>query len=164
MGFNKSSSELSTADDQYLLFQLYQADGNWSKAEGQLKSLLASHRENPLFLAQYIFSCSVKGSTDEAESWFEKLEKLEPKSLRTLELKGVSRRPRSSQRGRPASHVRGGTECGQVGYVARLLEELGQECRGRGTDAEVRLPGPGSPERAWYWQLLGAPESPLPRH
>jgi cellulose synthase operon protein C len=119
--------ELSTTDDQYLLFQLYQADGNRSKAEGQLQSLLAGHGENPPFLAQYILILLRQGSTDEAQSWFDRLEKLEPKSLRTLEMKArlLAARGRAIQ-AVPLLTSAAGQDAGQVGYAARLLEELGQ--------------------------------------
>ena len=59
--------EQPTPDDEYLLCQLYQADGNWPKAEGQLKSLLARHDENPAFLAHYVMILLHDHSPDEAQ-------------------------------------------------------------------------------------------------
>ena len=49
--------EPPTADDQYLLAQLYEAEGNWSKAHEQLQSLLAGNGENPLYWLTTRSSC-----------------------------------------------------------------------------------------------------------
>ena len=57
--------ELATVEDQYLLSQLYEAEGSWFKAEGRLTSLLATHGENPVFLAQYTSFLLRRGATDE---------------------------------------------------------------------------------------------------
>jgi len=114
-------------DDQYLLAQLYEADGNWSKAREQLRSLLAGDGENPVYLAHNTLILLRQGLTDEAQSWLDKLEKLEPRSLRTLGLK--ARLLKARGRADEAAALLGALvreKADQVGYVAKLLEELGQ--------------------------------------
>ena len=119
--------EPPTPDDEYLLCQLYQADGNWSKAEGQLKSLLAGHGENPVFLAHYTMILLHRRSTDEAQAVLDKLEKQEPKSLRTLELKArlLAARGRASEAVPLLKSVAEGN-ARHVAYIAALLEDLGE--------------------------------------
>jgi cellulose synthase operon protein C len=119
--------EPPSADDQYLLAQLYEAEANWPKAHEQLQSLLAGNAQNPLYVAHSTMILLRQGAIDEAQVWLEKLEKLEPKALRTLDLKARL----LGARGRAAealssleSLVR--TQADQAGYVAKLLEELGQ--------------------------------------
>ncbi len=114
-------------DDQYLLAQLYEADGNWSKAREQLRSLLAAHAENPVYLAHNTLILLRQGLTDEAQSWLDKLEKLEPTALRTLELKARLLKARG-RAGEAVALLEAlvHEKADQVGYVARLLEELGQ--------------------------------------
>ena len=65
----------------------YEADGNWSKAGERLQILLASNQQNALYLAHNTLILLRHGSIDDAESSLAKLERLEPASLRTLELK-----------------------------------------------------------------------------
>jgi len=119
--------EPATPNDQYVLAQLYEADGNWSKAGGQLQSLLAGNGENPVYLAHNTLILLRQGLPDEAQSWLDKLEKLEPRSLRTLELKArlLKAKGRAGE-AVPLLKSFGEANVDQVGYVARLLEELGQ--------------------------------------
>ncbi len=114
-------------DDQYALAQLYEADGNWSKAREQLQSLLAGNGQNPVYLAHNTLILLRRGLTDEAQTWLDKLEKLEPRSLRTIDLKARLLKARG-RAGEAAvlleALVR--EKADRAGYVARLLEELGQ--------------------------------------
>ena len=119
--------EPPTAEDQYLLAQLYEAEGNWSKAQEQLQSLLAGNGENPLYLAHNTLILLRRGATDEAQSWLEKLEKLEPEAIRTLDLKAriLKARGRAAE-AVPLLEALVRKRADQAGYVAKLLEELGQ--------------------------------------
>ena len=51
------------------------------------KYLLANDSENPLYLAHNTLILLRQGATDQAQTWLEKLERVEPKTLRTIELK-----------------------------------------------------------------------------
>ncbi len=114
-------------DDRYLLAQLYEADGNWPKAREQLQSLLAGNGENPVYLAHNTLILLRQGLNDEAQSWLGKLEKLEPRSLRTLDLKARLLKARG-RAGEAAALLEAlvREKADQVGSVAKLLEELGQ--------------------------------------
>jgi tetratricopeptide (TPR) repeat protein len=119
--------EPPAADDQYLLTQLYEADGNWSKAHEQLQALLANNGENPLYLAHNTLVLLRQGETDEAQSWLEKLEKLEPKTLRTIELKArILKAQGRAVQAVPLLEALVQGKDDQVVRVAKLLEDLGQ--------------------------------------
>jgi cellulose synthase operon protein C len=116
-----------SADDRFLLFRLYEADGNLSKAREQLQSLLATNGEIPLYLADNTMILLRQGATDEAQSWFEKLEKLEPKAFRTIDLKAriLKARGRAAE-AVPLLEALAKEKGDLVGSAAKLLEDLGQ--------------------------------------
>jgi tetratricopeptide (TPR) repeat protein len=77
-------------DDQYRLASLYDAVGEWKKADEQILSLLAKDGQNPNYVAQYAASLLRRKGLENAQSartWADRLEKLEPKALRTLQIK-----------------------------------------------------------------------------
>jgi tetratricopeptide (TPR) repeat protein len=75
-----------TPEEQFLLAQLYEADGNWSKARGRMLELLGTAgRSNPLYLDWIVTRMVHHREPDEAELWLRALAKLEPKSWRTVQ-------------------------------------------------------------------------------
>ena len=119
--------EPATGDDQYLLAQLYESEGNWSNANEQLQGLLAGNRENPVYLAHNVLILLRQGATDDAQVCLEKLEKLEPKALRTLELKvRILKAKGRAAEAVPLLEAFVQRNTDQLGIVAALLEELGQ--------------------------------------
>ncbi len=114
-------------DDQFLLVELYEAEGNWSKARGRLQFLLAGHEQNALYLAHNTLILLRQGSIDDAQSSLAKLERLEPASLRTLELKSrlLTARGRSGE-SVPQLMAWAENHADEIGYIAKLLEEFGQ--------------------------------------
>ena len=120
------------ADDQFVLAQLHDAVGDWPKAHERLRGLLAAHGDNPLYLAHYAARLLRRKELDQAGVWLAKLDKVEPKSLRTLEIKALLLR----EQGKAAEaatlvweHMRGQKPAQQAGVllrVAPLFETLGQ--------------------------------------
>jgi tetratricopeptide (TPR) repeat protein len=66
-----------TPEDQFLLSQLYEADGAWPKAREQLRGLLAAHAKNPRYLAHAVQSYIRQRELDEAERALGQLEQVE---------------------------------------------------------------------------------------
>jgi tetratricopeptide (TPR) repeat protein len=119
--------EAPSADDLYLLARLYESDGNWTKAKVQMRSLLATDGDNPLFLAHDALLLLRQGSVDGAQARLDTLERREPRAFRTIEIKARV----LNARGRVAEAVPLLQDAAkqyddQAGSVAKLLEELGQ--------------------------------------
>jgi predicted Zn-dependent protease len=69
-----------TGADQFLLAQLYRADGAWSRAADQLRGLVAAQDKNPVYLtlfAQCLLRQGGPGSLDEAQKCLGQLRALE---------------------------------------------------------------------------------------
>lgn len=77
----------ATADDQFLLAQLYDGIGDWPKARDRMQQLLAENSDNAVYLAYYVQGLLRHDDADEAEVWLPKLEQREPDTFRTLALK-----------------------------------------------------------------------------
>ncbi|MCI0640926.1 MAG: tetratricopeptide repeat protein [Gemmataceae bacterium] len=75
------------ADEQLQLARLHEAAGNPLTARDQLLGLLAAQPENPQFLAYYIRLLIESDERDQARTHLGRLERLEPDSPRTRELK-----------------------------------------------------------------------------
>jgi tetratricopeptide (TPR) repeat protein len=119
--------QLPTPDDQSLLVQLYEDEGDWPKAHQQISGLIASEGANPLYLAQAVRSLVRHGALDEARACLETVEKIEPRSDRTIELK-ARMLIAEGETGKSVSSLNAFVKekAEQAGTVAALLEELGQ--------------------------------------
>jgi tetratricopeptide (TPR) repeat protein len=82
-----------TADDRFLLVQLYEAEGAWSKASDQLEALMRRQGPKPLYFVHYAQGLLRQHDVDRAErvigdlERLEKEQKVEPGALGTLDLK-----------------------------------------------------------------------------
>lgn len=74
-------------EERFVLAKLYEAEGNWRRARETFLSLAASPDVQPLHLSHYVNSLLVRGETEEAQLWLARLEKIEPDSPRTVDLK-----------------------------------------------------------------------------
>jgi tetratricopeptide (TPR) repeat protein len=74
-------------DERFVLAKLYEAEGNWRLARETFLSLAASSDVQPLHLGHYVNGLLVRGEAGEAQLWLARLEKLEPDSPRTVDLK-----------------------------------------------------------------------------
>jgi tetratricopeptide (TPR) repeat protein len=116
-----------TPEDRFLLSQLYQAEGDWPSAQSHLLELLATDESNPLYLAHLTRGLLLKGDPDGAQPWLERLEALEPRAYRTVELKARALKARGNA-GEAVALLKANTGEGadRDRSVAALLEELGQ--------------------------------------
>jgi tetratricopeptide (TPR) repeat protein len=71
--------EALSADDLYLLAQLQETDGNWTRARQYFSDLLSMQSQAPAFWVHYVQSLIRHGDLEEARTGLEKLEKLEQK-------------------------------------------------------------------------------------
>src|SRR5262249_5564362 len=83
-----------TTDEQFLLAKLYEAAGDWRRAREKLLSLVTAQGSRPeeagrfaLYLSHYVGGLLHRGEVAEARLWLARLEKADPSSLRTLDLK-----------------------------------------------------------------------------
>jgi tetratricopeptide (TPR) repeat protein len=89
-----------TGEDQFLLVQLYEAVGDWTKACDLLSTFLTPQLQNPLYVAHYAQALLNEGKLAEADPYIRQLEqwekdkKLEPGSLGSVDLKVLAMRAR----------------------------------------------------------------------
>ena len=76
-----------TPGEEFLLAQLYDADGNWTKANERLLSLCSRPGATPEVLGYYIKALLRHDQSGNARVLLTKLEAAEPRSARTVELK-----------------------------------------------------------------------------
>ncbi len=119
--------EPATADDLFLLSQLYEADGDWGKAREQMLKLLNKQGQNPLFLAHYTRALLRHNRTDEARAWLARLVEADPRSPATQEVR--ARVLHAQGRGSEAATMLEAfarDHADQAASIAQLLEELDQ--------------------------------------
>jgi tetratricopeptide (TPR) repeat protein len=117
-----------TADEQFLLAQLYEADRDWPRARDRMLSLLAAHGDNPHYLAYFVRGLLRHGEVTAARDWLERLEKVEPASFRTAEIKArvlvqLSRQDEAVALLRAVARQ----DPVFIRHAARGLDELGQK-------------------------------------
>jgi tetratricopeptide (TPR) repeat protein len=116
-----------TSEDRFLLAQLFESVGDWPRGRATLLSLVKSEGENPIYLARFIRGLLRHGEADQTTGWLARLEKLQPDSYQTLELK--CRGLKGMGKGDQAALLMS-KHADQPGanlpVVASLLAELGQ--------------------------------------
>ena len=143
------------AGDRYLLFGLYEVDDNWLEAKETMLALLTSPEgANPFYLAEYIRRLLQRGELAEAAGRFANLEKVEPQSLRTKELKArlLRAQGRHAEAVKIVQEFAKGKE-GNLSLAALVLDEFSQDRNGR----EIYAPA----AEALYQQYLKESPSPL---
>ncbi|HEV3445445.1 MAG TPA: tetratricopeptide repeat protein [Gemmataceae bacterium] len=81
------ASQPLTADEQFLLVHVYNANREFAKARVQMLLLLSFHRDNAQYLACHIRTSLQRGELDDARFYIQALELVEPQRQRTLELR-----------------------------------------------------------------------------
>jgi tetratricopeptide (TPR) repeat protein len=77
----------SQANVQFLLAQLYEADGDWRRARWELLALLHGHDKNPVYVAHYVKALLRHQEADQAEVWVDRLADLGRPALEVLDLR-----------------------------------------------------------------------------
>ncbi len=121
------SGKQPQAEDQFMLAQLYEAVGDARRAREQMLTLLARQPDEPRYLAHFTASLLKSERLPEAEARLARLEKLEPKTFRTLRLKALALQARGkAAEALPFLSEFAGGDPGRLGAVAQLLDQLGQ--------------------------------------
>ncbi|MBL8797680.1 MAG: tetratricopeptide repeat protein [Planctomycetia bacterium] len=74
-------------DDQFLLARLYEVQREDRRARELLVGLLAAQPDHPRYLAHHVRSLLAADEAPQAEIWLQRLEKVRPQEVGTLELK-----------------------------------------------------------------------------
>jgi len=77
----------ATPEDRFILAQLYMADGDISNAARHMRTLLASHGNEPRYVRRYVTFLLDQSQTSEAEIWLGQLEKLVPDDMNVVALR-----------------------------------------------------------------------------
>ncbi|MBC7352518.1 MAG: tetratricopeptide repeat protein, partial [Thermogutta sp.] len=77
----------ATPEDRFILAQLYMADGDISNAARHMRTLLASHGNEPRYVRRYVTFLLDQSQTAEAEVWLGQLEKLVPNDMSVVALR-----------------------------------------------------------------------------
>jgi tetratricopeptide (TPR) repeat protein len=126
----ESGLRLPLRDDElFLLAHLNNAVGDWSKARALLTAILRTDgeaAENPTYVAYYGLGLIRRGEVDEAERWVGTLERLQPGTLRTTELR-ARLLAAAGELSKASDLLLARAEKADVPLapIARLLEELG---------------------------------------
>jgi cellulose synthase operon protein C len=75
-----------TPDDRFLLSRMYDLAGEGRKAQKQLQALLAIYPDRPWYLAHAVRRALAHGALDDARTYLGVLDRLEPGSVRSLNL------------------------------------------------------------------------------
>jgi cellulose synthase operon protein C len=119
-----------TPNDLYLLAQLYNANGDWSRCRETLQRLITADGNSPLrseHLAYYARALLARGEVDEAKVWLGRLEQSQPGSPGAVEIK--ARVLAATGRGDEAAALLttfANARDTQVAPAAALVEELHQ--------------------------------------
>jgi tetratricopeptide (TPR) repeat protein len=145
--------------DLLMLARAYEANGEWTKARDSMLRLVAAEPVQPLLLDQFVRMLlkrsensepgARQGALDEAQVWLGRLEKKDPNSFRTLELR--TRLLGAQGRGTEAASLlekhaqrkkddvfRVASQLDQLGQ-ARLAEEMYRQCLRETKSAEPTL-------------------------
>ncbi|NMC21598.1 MAG: tetratricopeptide repeat protein, partial [Thermogutta sp.] len=76
-----------TPDDRFVLAQLYMADGDVVNAARHMRSLLASHGNEPRYVQRFVSFLIQQENYSEAEVWQRRLETLAPDAFSTVSLR-----------------------------------------------------------------------------
>jgi cellulose synthase operon protein C len=79
-----------SAEDQFMLAQLWESAGAWERSRGLMLDLLATNPENPQYLAFYLAGLIRHGEMAGVPFYLDRLERVEPQSARTRHLKGLA--------------------------------------------------------------------------
>jgi len=131
-----------SADEQYLLFRLYEADGNWPQAQATMLVLLGSPagEKNAVFRARYARRLLRRGQIDEAEQQLRALKDLKdpldpkggpPALAREIEARVLRARGNDDVKAMAALEAYAAGKDTDIGVAAVLADEFSQDGNSR---------------------------------
>jgi tetratricopeptide (TPR) repeat protein len=128
-----NARQMLSPEDRFLLVQLYERAGDWERAREAVLPLV-NPRDNPRVLGYYTDALLRHGLPDEAQRWADALERIEPKSVRTVSLKArlLAARGKPAEAATMLRHLAETQDARTTLLIAQLLEELslGAEAEG----------------------------------
>ncbi len=122
-----NASQVPIPDDQYVLAQLYEADGDWAAAKSEYEKVLKADPKNNTVALTYARALIRRKDFDGARFWVKKLEDTAPRTPALLEVQ--SRLLAATNRGAEAASLARSIvdlQPNQAPGVAALLEEIGE--------------------------------------
>jgi tetratricopeptide (TPR) repeat protein len=156
--------EKPSPDDRFLLAQVLEMNGDWAKSREQMQLLLADFADSPAYLAFYVRGLLRHEDGRGVKPWLEKLQKVDPSSLQTAELK--ARLALAEKRPDEAAKLLGDfarTKPDSTLQVALVLESLGRldeaEKLFRGFATQDKQPEAGLPLAVFLGRRKRVPEA-----
>jgi tetratricopeptide (TPR) repeat protein len=123
-----------TADEQFFLARLYEADNNWARAREGMSAVVSANSANAGYLATYLGSLLRRGLAAEAREWVARLKAVKPDGpeAATLEARLLSADGRDDEavallkRYVANDQAEPRTTGGRLRIAARVLDELSQ--------------------------------------
>lgn len=84
-----ASGPSPSAEDRFLLAQLYLADGNWSKGSESIRRALAAAPNEPRYVRAYAQALLDRGEVSEAELWLDRLQHIAAGQPATIHLESA---------------------------------------------------------------------------
>jgi cellulose synthase operon protein C len=113
------------ADFRLMLAQLYEADGDWTKARSELLDLAGGNAKNPVVLTQLVRALLRNGKAAEAAPWTEKLAAVAPGKPETIDLQvQVLKSTGAKQQAVALVNAYAQTKDARLDVAARWLEVL----------------------------------------
>lgn len=139
-----------SAEDLFLLSQLYERVGDLPKSRDAMLKLLATEGENPRYLAHQVRALLRQGLLNDARLWHAKLEAVLPNAAPTMELKArlLHAQGNDAEAVNVLREKVKADDAATALFLATLLEELKQ-------------PAPAEEYYRRYVQLSGKPEASL---
>lgn len=114
-------------DERFLLARLNDARGHWAQASEEMESLLATRRNNPQYVGFFVRGLLQHGQVETAAGWLDILERVDPQSFQTMELRARLLHARGQGAEAEALLLRYAARVeNEIGLVAALAEELGR--------------------------------------
>jgi tetratricopeptide (TPR) repeat protein len=140
--------KVGTAEDLFLLAQLFEGEGDWPKARERLLELLNVGGKNPNYLAHYVRALLRHDRAEEAKAYLAAIEQLAPGQAGTVEIKArvlAAQRKYAEVDALLTNLAR--ADVTRLEPVALLLEELGRSDAAESLLREyVAKVGSGRPE------------------
>ncbi len=119
--------EPAAAEERYVLARLFEIEGDWARADAQLRWLVDNNPSIPAYRIRYILALLRNKRAGEAGPWLDQLEKLQPGAPLVQQLRAMA----LSEQGKGDEAVEllrtfAQEHAEQAGFVAQVLELIGR--------------------------------------
>ena len=119
--------EPGAAEDRFVLARLFEIEGDWAKADAQMRRLIDNNPSVPAYHIRYILALLRNKRAGETGPWLDRLEKLQPEAPLVQQLRAMA----LSEQGKGDEAVEllrtfAQKHEGQAGFAAKVLEAIGR--------------------------------------